>query len=400
MGRTGSSTRWGVTVVLSIAMAAGCSSAPAVSQASVTMTFDSARQTASAPLVGAVCDPIDPPDTGTAAGWLGYLAAHQVDVSVVVDDGRGTVVAHREGEPAPAASALKVLHLAAYAQAIDDGVLDPDQPVRVADWEAWYFPGTDGGAHPQALTALGVANDGKAATDPAATVRLDDLAALMIKYSDNAAADYLRKVIGDAGLQSAADASGWSGVDLPSFLGAAIALVSPADAPDLSDPRATRGAAELALAQRYGLDPDFRASVLATPQAQAQSIWAESTAQATASELQAVHRTLSDGGGDASRPGSALARQHLEWPPAPAGTLGLGEKGGSYPRVITDAMTARRQDGTTGSAVLMVSGMPAVDWANGLQSFAHQELLLAAMEDPAVLDRLSCAVGEGSIIPR
>jgi len=82
------------------------------------------------------------------------------DVTLVIDDGRGAVVAHRPDVQVPSASASKVLHLAAYATAAAQGGLGPQQQVRIADWERWYVPGIDGGAHPMALDFLQMPHDG------------------------------------------------------------------------------------------------------------------------------------------------------------------------------------------------------------------------------------------------
>ena len=47
-------------------------------------------------------------------------------------------------------------------------------------------------------------NDGVQAGDPAGTVRLDDVVTAMIQFSDNAAADFLRDLLGDDALVAAA----------------------------------------------------------------------------------------------------------------------------------------------------------------------------------------------------
>ncbi len=351
-----------------------------------------ASATASSPVAARGCVPPDPStaDTSTAAGWLGYLAAHRSDVGLLVDDGRSGVLRHRSWVPSPTASAVKVLHLAAYADAVDRGRLDPTQRVPVAAWEAWYLPGLDGGAHVQALGALGVPVRGGAAADPSTTVTLDDLVTAMIRFSDNAAADYLRDLLGDWALRWAARTVGWFRPALPSFLGSAILLLRP-DAAH----RDHRADAELQLAKRFSRDAAFRAGIraLPVPDLQTQQRWADRTSAASPAALTALHRRLSGRGGDPDRPGSALARQHLEWPPAPPGAIGLGAKGGSYPGIITEGLTLRRTDGTTASAMLMVRRMPSAEWSSALQSFAHQELLLAAMQDKAVLDRVGCALG-------
>ena len=57
------------------------------------------------------------------------------------------------------ASTIKVVHLLAYATAVIGG-LDPEEPVRVGDWDAFHPFEGDGpigaGAHHRALTSLGI----------------------------------------------------------------------------------------------------------------------------------------------------------------------------------------------------------------------------------------------------
>ena len=109
-----------------------------------------------------------PVDSRALVDWI---AAHPDRASVRVDDGHGHghAFAHVADRPRPIASAVRVAHLVAYAQAVDAGRLDPAGAVPVAEWERRYVAGSDGGVHRQALTALGATPD--------ATVTRDDLAA-------------------------------------------------------------------------------------------------------------------------------------------------------------------------------------------------------------------------------
>ena len=61
--------------------------------------------------------------------------------------------------PLDVASAAKIIHLLAYADAVADGTLRPDTQVPVAEWEAFYLP-LDGGAHAAALDRLGIDSPG------------------------------------------------------------------------------------------------------------------------------------------------------------------------------------------------------------------------------------------------
>lgn len=100
-------------------------------------------------------------------------------------------------QPMPLASSVKIFILAAYAKAVTAGSLDPESKVTLAEWEAFYIPGLDGGAHPNSLAQLKIpANKEGFAKDQTQTVSLDTLARFMIETSDNAATDLLITKLG------------------------------------------------------------------------------------------------------------------------------------------------------------------------------------------------------------
>ncbi|WP_241385567.1 serine hydrolase [Rhodococcus sp. CH91] len=316
-------------------------------------------------------------DPSTAAGWIGWIAENRDSVALVVGDGNGTVYEHRADEQQPLASAVKVVHLAAYARAVAAGELSPDERVPLADWERWYLPGTDGDAHPRALERLGVSG-------PDATVTLDEMVSAMIRESDNAVPDYLRDRLGDDALREAAAQGGWDGFEPPTMLGTMLAMFDRS----LGDSEASWDAA-----RRYASDPARRAEIqqiplTGDPFADIDRIQRFGNT-GSAADLTALHDAIADG---SFGPGADLARAHLEWQPAPPGFAGLGFKGGSLPGILTEAFALRRDDGTTATAVLLTSGMPEDDYAAALGSFAHQELLLTAASDPGVLERIRCAM--------
>jgi beta-lactamase class A len=315
-------------------------------------------------------------DVSTVEGWLGWLAEHPDQVAVVFDDGRGATIDHRSGEPQPLASAVKVVHLAAYATAVRDGVVSAEQPVHVGDWERWYLPGTDGGAHVGALQRLGVPHDGVRAVDPRATVPLDAVVSAMVQESDNAAPEFLVDLLGADAVSAAAASGGWPDAPVPNRLGSYLRLLDPT----LTD--------EHEAARRYLEDPTEagRLQALPLPGLEAQVSWAETTTSGTAGDLAALHTSLSAGDPPA-------AREHLEWQAPPAGYAGMGFKGGSLPGVLTEAFTVRRDDGSTGVGVLLVEGMEPQEWVATLQAQSpHQQLLFGALTDEAVAHQLTCAL--------
>ncbi|WP_309139076.1 serine hydrolase [Nocardia cyriacigeorgica] len=313
------------------------------------------------------CEPAPAAGVATADEWLGRVHADPANISLAIDDGQGHTIERRADDQQPIASAVKVVSLAAYARAVAAGALDPHEPVPVSDWERWYLPGTDGGAHPAARARL-----------TGETVTLDQLVSTMIRESDNAAPDYLRHRLGDQALIDAAAAGGWHDYTPSSKLGEMIGLLDPG-----SDD-------EWALAERYTNDADYRTTIQSKtmPPLDIQWAWAETTATGSARQLASMHRAIATG---SFGPGSEVARAHVEWQQPPAGFAAIGFKGGSYPGVLADAIYLRRADGTVATAVLLNRRMPEATFASALATLSQQEVLVRAMTEPAMWRRLACA---------
>ncbi|MCH7976211.1 MAG: serine hydrolase [Bacteroidetes bacterium] len=130
-----------------------------------------------------VCAQDDP-----AEAILNVLAERPHDVSLVVyslDDPEGGLY-HNADVKRPLASTIKILVLAEYARRVEESELDPEELVPLDSVEAYFFHGTDGGAHAAAVTASRDA--GRLENDK---LTLSEIAEAMIRFSDNAAADYL-----------------------------------------------------------------------------------------------------------------------------------------------------------------------------------------------------------------
>ncbi|MCO1657094.1 serine hydrolase [Pseudonocardia humida] len=337
--------------------------------------------------------PLDGPDA-----LVDWIAAQPDRASLLVDDGRGTVIEHLADRPRPVASANKVVHLVAYAQAVASGRLDPDGPVPVAAWDSWYVPALGTDTHPAALQALGAT--------PQGTVTWDGIAAVMIDLSDNAAADLLRAELGDDALVAAAAATGWSPVELPCFAGEQLVF-------DAVPPGADRRVAALEAGRAYAADPARRAAFAATLREAAAAVpsadptagldeatqrnvlrWWDGSPVATVRQLAGVHRAAAT---DALGPEvSSTVRRHLERGLAgllPDGVVGAGQKGGDYAGLSTNAVTFRRADGTLGVSVLSLSGMDWQPYQEAAASVAPLVLSQQVLLDAGLRDRLRAAVG-------
>ena len=173
------------------------------------------------------CSPAQAPsDLSSPEGLEAYLknqineGSRDVALAVYSVNEDGTLspadaLAYNENAPLPLASTVKIVVLAAYAQAVAEGSLNPDEEVSVRDWEAYYLPFTDGGAHPSVLESLGIASDELGFAEEDVGVRLDDVASAMIVQSDNAATDYLMNRLGDAALTRVIEENALSQQEVP-----------------------------------------------------------------------------------------------------------------------------------------------------------------------------------------
>lgn len=293
--------------------------------------------------------------------WPAWFRANPQHVAVALDDGRGGRVAHRAHERQPLASAIKVVHMAAYAKAVETGLARPDEKVRVREWEQYYL-GMDGGAHPAALRHLGIPSaNGVTADDPNRFVTLDDLAAVMIRYSDNAAADFLRYRLGTGLLH--ATAARQPALEIPEILGELLHFVL----------------GRKVDVQRYLRDPQLQLEVIGKfpdlPNTyEGQRPWARGTWSGTAAALNRAHRDMTD---------VPIARAHLErGHDLPPGVVGVGFKGGSLAGIVTVGYSVRWADGRVGSAAVLTK---EVDEQRFADAGALVKLVLNALLEPAVL---------------
>jgi len=177
---------------------------------------------------------------------LTYIKNHRSDVALVsyAAAGDGSIdpaeadLSLGATEAMPLASTIKIIVLAAYARAVVAERLNPDAPISLAQWERYYVPGTDGGAHAESLAALDIATDDNGwASQRTQTVPLHEIVRAMIRFSDNAATDYLRTRLGAAALESVIGEGNLQDQEpVHSFVGEVL-LWSNHDAPRLTDAR-------------------------------------------------------------------------------------------------------------------------------------------------------------------
>ncbi|MFC0539996.1 serine hydrolase [Kutzneria chonburiensis] len=304
--------------------------------------------------------------------WVQWLAQRRDHVSLYADDGRGRRLALRPNHQVPMASAYKAIHAATFA----GSGISPQRQIKIRDWEAPYLPGLDGGAHPAALTRLNIPNDGRRATDPDQLVPLDWVVQAAIMESDNAAADYLRDLLGVPALRRTAACGGWPNAEMATELGDMLRLWWPGTSEELS--------------ARFLSDASFKQAALAKlaelPTPQAQLAWTPTTHRGTALDVAALHRSIATG----RIPGRRYLEQLLAGALLP-GELGIGFKGGELPGVLNFGLSLRRADGTIATTAVLATGLPLADYLtlhDGQVDYFVQ-VVLGMLRDPVTWQRVA-----------
>ena len=334
-----------------------------------------------------------------------YLGHHAADVALVAYtvspdgslDPADPSILHNADIPMPLASTIKIVLLAGYARDVVAGRLDPDQPVTLGDWERFYLPATDGGAHPAALAELGIAVDEYGfAQDPTVAVPLRQLVRAMIAQSDNAAADWVLERIGDEGWAATVAEGGLAAQEqqLP-IIGQFLAwadherpILTPAEITRYSNDRAAFADETKRLTAAFQ-DPEWRLAELQwrLEGKDPSTLWSE----AKLADTLAPRGTARDfghmmagviTGGFISPTVSSLMRETLEWPMAVPGLAEVfeayGTKGGSFSGVLTEATYAvpKVSDfaGRTRVCVLFMRRMPMLAWLSMSVTGAQQQL--------------------------
>ncbi|MFO7683438.1 MAG: serine hydrolase, partial [Chloroflexota bacterium] len=211
--------------------------------------------------------------------------------------------------PMPLGSIVKVVHLVAYAEAAAAGELDPASLLPVTELEKYYQPGLDLGAHNRALAELETL--GRVVGNPP-QVRLEDVVWMMMRFSSNAAMDYLHLLLGQERIEQTAVSLGLTTQTAPCpFLAQFLAMgnITRGFASDtaavqsyLEDP-AKYGQEAMLLADAFIQDPDFRAAQnewrreMRRPSVSTQRFFTENlNPQGTAGEYAALMARLAQNG--------------------------------------------------------------------------------------------------------
>jgi hypothetical protein len=325
------------------------------------------------PIADAIVAALEEPEFASihdADAVLAYLATHRDRISLVVLDADGSpLLAHRADEPRVLASTMKVVALSALARALRDDAIPAT--VSTDDWESWYVPDTDGGAHPTAYDRLGIPHHHGYATEPR-SVGWDVVASAMIQESDNAATDLVLHTLGPR-VDAETTTLGEPPIRLlmPTFL-----ELHGVQGVDWSDPEARRSA----IARRAAA-PGLRAQ---------RRVFGERLPRGTALGYANLMRQVAQGTW-IDEDTSAFMADVLDWPMEYPDNQQryetFGAKGGSVAGVLTDTMYLIPREGPNQGEVLagslFMNDMSGSAWLAMMGSFAQQGFLVRVMTDDA-----------------
>lgn len=300
----------------------------------------------------------------------------------------GLGVYHNADARFPLASTIKILVLAEFARQASIGTLNLNARVPLADLDAYYLPRTDGGAHTAFLGETTIANE---------TLSLADVARGMIRYSSNAATDYLVSRLGRENFPALYSRLGMQATDQPTnFLGLFLALenheTGRADVETLTE--AVVAFESSRLADRYVYleewreeERDRRAEPLrgllgGVPPDDQIAYFARFGGQGSARDFASLMAAIYEGRAISSAV-SAMMREFLEWPLEfshnRAAFDSLGLKGGSLPGLLTGAWFGQLRDGPPVALAVFYRDLSIDTWRAWRRDFDHQYLEFEAL---------------------
>ncbi len=142
--------------------------------------------------------------------FIGVYCSRVSLVAYRLDDPESAILVNPDARR-PLASTMKILVLAGYAEAVDEGRWSPWERVPLAAVEIFFLPGRDGGAHDRAVEVY----RRRGWLDGSGAVALRDVVWAMMAVSDNAATDYLLHRLGRERASTLPGRLGLAGSDPP-----------------------------------------------------------------------------------------------------------------------------------------------------------------------------------------
>ena len=306
--------------------------------------------------------------------------------------------------PMPLASVVKVLHLIAYANAVEDGELNPLETIVLDDLDRFYYR-MDQRAHRNAL--MGLEEDGRIFGEPPALI-LDEVAHMMIEYSSNAATDYLHMRLGQERIEQTARDLGLTTQTAPCPFAGQFMIMANHTRPQVSDQAALQfytknparyGEDVMQLTAAFSEDEAFHEQALAwrqsarRPELLTQADFSEQfNARGSAAEYAALMArvALNDMGSPDS---SFMVRRHLEWPMQYVENQELfsnvAYKGGALPGILTTLYYAYPLGETSPIVVaLFYHDLDNNTYQRWRTSLAHDEFARWLLYEPTAIPAL------------
>jgi D-alanyl-D-alanine carboxypeptidase len=309
----------------------------------------------------------------------------------------------------PLASVVKIINLVAYAEGVAAQQLDPATWIPLSDIERFYLPRVDLGAHPRALSDLEERN--LIAPDPPSTP-LEELPGMMIRYSSNAASDFLHLAVGQEKIETTAVNLGlttqtapcpWVGQDLIMANHLQSSNNRQAVQAFVDDP-AAYGQEVMRLTELFANDEAFREEEIAwhrrRPSSEIWRLFGENlNARASAGDYAGLMAKIIQN--DVGEPFvNILVRRALEWPLVFSSNQALfstiGYKDGSLPGILTTVYYAQRiEDSAQVVVALFFRDLPENTYRQWRQDLPHDELARWILADPEAIPALRKLMGSG-----
>ena len=314
---------------------------------------------------------------------LAYIETNPTHVSLVayrLDDADSAILLNPD-TPRPVASAIKILVLAGYAEAVEEGRWSPDERVPLAAVDTFFLPQTDGGAHERAAEIYRE----RGWLNARGRVALRHVAWAMIAVSDNAATDYLLDRLGRERAETLPARLNTVASEPPLPIGGLFLSWSTAGSDLLAD-------AAWGLAERLRDDPEFRTARQDNPVVNRFTLREQARLSNTRLPM-GTARDYTDlmarvlRGELTSSVVSATMREFLEWPMEDESIRrafsAFGAKTGNLPGVLTEVIYAVPRDAASGGvATLFLKDLPLAVWFTLKEDRLHQDLLRRLLSEP------------------
>ncbi len=297
----------------------------------------------------------------------------------------------------PLASVTKIINLVAYANAVEEGSIDPSSWVPISEIESAYLPGSDLGAHRASLAEM---DDKGLITEDDPSIPMEQSPWMMMRHSSNAASDYLQMLIGQDVIENTIRELEMLTHTAPCpFIGQFLAISNhtrPENEREaiesyLDEPE-RYGQEVMQLTEAFMTNPDFRSGegYWRAPISSQRDFAEQLNSKASARDYAELMAMISKNeiGSDFV---NILVRRAIEWPmiyPVNQSLFSsVGYKNGSLPGVLNTAYYGTRlEDGAQVVVVLLYHDLPMQLYRQWRRSLPQDEFARWILSDPNALE--------------